>query len=95
MKLFGYSISLNVLILIGILYLIMVVNALSGTCNREGATSMMAPLYAIVNQVTATKQTRPLTVAEKLYFTTQLKDTAKKIGGKAAAKYAADESAKF
>jgi hypothetical protein len=39
MKLFGYSISLNVLILIGILYLIMVVNALSGTCNREGMTT--------------------------------------------------------
>ena len=36
MKLFGYSISLNVLILIGILYLIMAVNALSGACNREG-----------------------------------------------------------
>ena len=36
MKLFGYTISLNVLILIGILYLIMVVNALSGSCNREG-----------------------------------------------------------
>ena len=35
-KLFGYSISLNVIILIGILYLIMVVNALSGSCNREG-----------------------------------------------------------
>jgi hypothetical protein len=39
MKLFGYSISLNVLILIGILYLIMVVNALSGSCNREGLTN--------------------------------------------------------
>ena len=36
MKLFGYSISLNVIILIGILYLIMVVNALSSSCNREG-----------------------------------------------------------
>ena len=35
-KLFGYSISLNVLILIGVLYLIMVVNALSGSCNTEG-----------------------------------------------------------
>jgi hypothetical protein len=40
MKLFGYSISLNVLILIGILYLIMVVNALSGSCNREGLTGV-------------------------------------------------------
>ena len=36
LKLFGYSISLNVIILIGVLYLIMVVNALSGSCNREG-----------------------------------------------------------
>jgi hypothetical protein len=36
MKLFGYSISLNVLILIGVLYLIMVVNALSASCNMEG-----------------------------------------------------------
>ena len=35
-KLFGYSISLNVIILIGILYLIMVVNALSASCNMEG-----------------------------------------------------------
>ena len=35
-KLFGYSISLNVLILIGILYLIMIVNALSSSCNMEG-----------------------------------------------------------
>jgi len=36
MKVFGYSISINVLILLGILYLIMVVNALSASCNREG-----------------------------------------------------------
>ena len=36
MKLFGYSISLNIVILIGILYLIMIVNALSSSCNREG-----------------------------------------------------------
>ena len=36
MKLFGYSISINVLILIGVLYLIMTVNAVSGSCNREG-----------------------------------------------------------
>ena len=36
MKVLGYSISLNVLILIGILYLIMVVNALSSSCSREG-----------------------------------------------------------
>ena len=36
LKVFGYSISLNILILIGTLYLIMVVNALSASCNREG-----------------------------------------------------------
>ena len=36
MKVLGYSISLNVLILIGILYLIMVVNALSSSCSIEG-----------------------------------------------------------
>ena len=36
MKLLGYSIDLNILILIGILYLIMVVNAISGSCKREG-----------------------------------------------------------
>ena len=36
MKLFGYPISVNVIILIGILYLIMIINALSASCNREG-----------------------------------------------------------
>ena len=44
MKLFGYSISLNVLILIGIFYLIMVVNALSGSCNREGLSMAQGAL---------------------------------------------------
>ena len=39
MKLFGYSISLNILILIGILYLIMTINAVSSSCNREGMNS--------------------------------------------------------
>lgn len=38
-KLLGYSISLNIIILIGIFYLIIVVNALSGSCNREGFTN--------------------------------------------------------
>lgn len=33
-KLFGYSISLNVIILIAILYLIMVVNAITCSCNE-------------------------------------------------------------
>lgn len=41
MKLFGYSISINVLILIGVFYLIMVVNALSASCNREGVMGYM------------------------------------------------------
>jgi hypothetical protein len=40
MKLLGYSIDLNIIILIGILYLIMVINALSGSCKREGNTNM-------------------------------------------------------
>lgn len=38
-KVLGYSISLKVIILICIFYLIMVVNALSGSCNREGFTN--------------------------------------------------------
>jgi hypothetical protein len=41
MKLFGYSVSLNVLILIGILYLIMIVNALSSSCNKEGLKTVI------------------------------------------------------
>lgn len=36
MKFLGYSIDLNIIILIGILYLIMVVNAISGSCKMEG-----------------------------------------------------------
>ena len=51
MKLFGYSISLNILILIGILYLIMVVNALSSSCNREGMTTTEAAAIDIINQI--------------------------------------------
>jgi hypothetical protein len=50
MKLFGYSISLNVIILIGILYLIMVVNALSSSCNREGY-EMLPPGKAKANEL--------------------------------------------
>jgi len=46
MKIFGYSISINVLILIGILYLIMVVNALSSSCNREGLNIGKGPIEA-------------------------------------------------
>ncbi len=49
MKLFGYSISLNILILIGILYLIMVVNALSSSCNREGLTPQQKASLDIKN----------------------------------------------
>jgi hypothetical protein len=40
MKLFGYSISLNVVILLSIFYVILVVNALSGSCIREGLGDM-------------------------------------------------------
>jgi hypothetical protein len=56
-KLFGYSISINVLILIGILYLIMVVNALSASCNMEGLTDKEAQgiANAIQNEVEKTK----------------------------------------
>ncbi len=51
MKVFGYSISLNVLILIGILYLIMVVNALSGSCNREGLIGIGRKIQKRTQQV--------------------------------------------
>jgi hypothetical protein len=52
MKVFGYSISLNVLILIGILYLIMVVNALSGSCNREGLIGIKNKINKKINKIT-------------------------------------------
>jgi hypothetical protein len=51
MKVFGYSISLNVLILMGILYLIMVVNALSGSCNREGFKGIKKKINKMREQV--------------------------------------------
>ena len=69
-KLFGYSISLTVLILIGILYLIMIVNALSSSCNREGfkiinrtksatdaANNVAKSTYNSTKQFTIEKQT--------------------------------------
>ena len=50
-KLFGYSISLTVIILIGILYLIMVVNALSASCNREGMTDRDSYIANFVDSI--------------------------------------------
>jgi len=59
-KLFGYSISLNVLILIGILYLIMLVNALSGACNREGMDQVtQAPPTTTRPQIAPTTPVEP------------------------------------
>ena len=72
MKLFGYSISLNVLILIGVLYLIMVVNALSASCNTEGLTLNTTPLTAdtvskeLNNLMSAVKKAKkPLSAQDK------------------------------
>lgn len=69
MKLFGYSISLNVLILIGILYLIMVVNAISSSCNREGLSSVEKnfgnALKIIVNPA-VDKSPNPTTAVNKI-----------------------------
>ena len=72
MKLFGYSISLNVLILIGVLYLIMVVNALSGSCNREGlsANDVASKLNAFVSQIK--RLPRPLSSSNKAAITSQM-----------------------
>jgi hypothetical protein len=80
MKLFGYSISLNVLILIGVLYLIMVVNALSGSCNREGrkgrsnksppANSLISEVYKLLD--TAQRMPRPLSPQTKEEIKSQL-----------------------
>ena len=54
LKLFGYSISLNLLILIGILYLIMVVNALSCSCNIEGFNfDKMKSIKKVVSDATS------------------------------------------
>jgi hypothetical protein len=81
MQLFGYSISLNVLILIGVLYLIMVVNALSSSCNREGMAPMqtqqmnkvsLQTIASIKSQIqTAISQNAPnkLTATQKANFT--------------------------
>ena len=68
MKLFGYSISLNVLILIGILYLIMVVNALSSSCNREGlsASEIRKAQVSINNVLGRAKETMSKSTTKKL-----------------------------
>jgi hypothetical protein len=69
MKLFGYSISLNVLILIGILYLIMVVNALSGSCNREGMSTIDTDNLARVEYI-IDKAARTNSYLDKMKTTT-------------------------
>ena len=73
-KLFGYSISLNVLILIGILYLIMIVNALSSSCNMEGMKlnkgtkkSVEAEAVAVAQAMDALKQKQELESANLAY----------------------------
>jgi hypothetical protein len=82
MKLFGYSFSLNVLILIGILYLIMVVNALSSSCNREGLTPLQKAALGI-NQILGTmkdkmKQSGKNTITKAEYM--QYRDSLMSIG---------------
>ena len=74
MQLFGYSISLNVLILIGILYLIMIVNALSSSCNMEGMKlnkgtkkSVEAEAVAVAQAMDALKQKQELESANLAY----------------------------
>ena len=71
---FGYSISLNVLILIGILYLIMIVNALSSSCNMEGMKlnkgtkkSVEAEAVAVAQAMDALKQKQELESANLAY----------------------------
>ena len=48
-KLFGYSISLNLIILIAILYLIMTVNAITCACNEGFVKRRKKPLRAGVS----------------------------------------------
>ena len=50
-KIFGYSISLNVLILMGILYLIIVLHAISGSCDMEGMSTADTTLLKNVSSV--------------------------------------------
>ena len=74
MKLFGYSISLNIVILIGIFYLIMVVNALSSSCNREGMSNADSSLNAQIGllQTTLDKTPDPAPAATKIRMLTDL-----------------------
>jgi len=74
MKVFGYSISINVLILLGILYLIMVVNALSGSCNREGMSASDTSIANQLKQLQATIQNtpKPILPQQKQQFYTTL-----------------------
>jgi hypothetical protein len=50
-KLFGYSISLKVLMLMGILYLIIVLHAISAACNMEGMSSSDTQILKDVSAV--------------------------------------------
>jgi hypothetical protein len=76
MKVFGYSISLNVLILIGVLYLIMVVNALSGSCNKEGFNSADAKVANVANSLASEimRQPKPMPAASKQSFLSRLQN---------------------
>jgi hypothetical protein len=81
MKLFGYSISLNVLILIGILYLIMIVNALSAACNREGLVLNTKPITAdqvsneLNNLISAVKKAKkPLSTQDQQDITKRIEE---------------------
>ena len=65
-KLLGYSISLNIIILIGIFYLIIVVNALSGSCKREGFTKAELMLKKQLDQKSSTvaQSKGPITMSD-------------------------------
>ena len=96
MKLFGYSISINVLILIGVLYLIMTVNAVSGSCNREGMNfkdrdrfrerketyeDKMGGLLAMEREIMQAKSKGRLTDERKQFYQKMLEDKRKAVGG--------------
>ena len=80
MKVFGYSISLNVLILIGILYLIMVVNALTSSCNTEGMSKKDKEkakigdmLKQIRQDISRAKKNGSLSAKQKRHYEEKLK----------------------
>jgi len=96
MKLFGYSISLNVLILIGVLYLIMTVNAVSSSCNREGMdfpppppfkerketyADKMQGILSLEREITQAKSKDRLDDASKQFYQTWLDKKRAEVGG--------------